>query len=110
MSINPIVYVGTVGEGIWRSNDGGIEWSRTSQGMFMECDVRALAVHPDNSKTLYAGTNEGCYFSDDGGDNWTKLDSPMNSGELYRSRDGGGRWEKLPREFGEIRSLSWVPG
>jgi hypothetical protein len=31
------------------------------------------------------------------------------SGYLYRSTDTGSSWTKLPREFGEIRALAWLP-
>ena len=32
------------------------------------------------------------------------------SGQIYRTNDGGKAWNKLPREFGEIRALAWLPG
>ena len=87
MALQPTVYLGSVGEGLWRSRDGGEHWQRRSNGMFVECDVRAIAADPRDSNVLYAGTSEGCYRSDDGGESW----------------------EKLPREFGDIRALLWLP-
>jgi hypothetical protein len=30
-------------------------------------------------------------------------------GELYKTENAGDSWVKLPREFTEIRSLSWTP-
>lgn len=74
----PILFVGTVGEGVWRSTDGGATWNRSSKGMFVECDVRALAVDPRRPNVLYAGTNEGVYRTENAGDDWTRLDGPMN--------------------------------
>ena len=53
------LFVGTVGEGVWRSTDGGAEWSRSCKEMFVECDVRALAVEPRRPQVLYAGTHGG---------------------------------------------------
>ena len=38
------LYVGTIGEGLWRSSDGGETFARASGGMFVECLVRALAL------------------------------------------------------------------
>ena len=38
------LYVGTIGEGIFRSVDSGESFRRACDGMFVECDVRALAV------------------------------------------------------------------
>lgn len=72
------LFVGTVGEGVWRSTDGGGEWSRASQGMFVECDVRALVVDPRRPEVLYAGTNEGVYRSENCGDDWTLLAGPLD--------------------------------
>ena len=40
------LYVGTIGEGLWRSRDGGETFVRAMDGMFVECHVRALAEHP----------------------------------------------------------------
>ena len=119
----PTLYLGTVGEGLWRSDDGGAHWQRRAVGMFVECDVRAIAADPRDSNVLYAGTNEGCYRTDDRGENWRPLDSPMDDlvvwsllvlpdrpdtilagtrpARLYRSDDGGGNWSKLDTPFAE---------
>jgi len=124
----PTIHVGTVGEGIWRSTDGGATWCRACDGMFVECDVRALAVHPNDPRTLYAGTNEGVYRSDDGGDNWTRLGGPLDGlitwsllivphrpevvlagtrpAGIFRSTDGGRNWRRadanMAQECGRI--------
>ncbi|MCY4352440.1 MAG: YCF48-related protein, partial [Gemmatimonadetes bacterium] len=111
------IYVGTIGQGVWRSEDGGDSWRRTSSGMFSESDIRAIAVHPDNASILFAGTETGICRSQNGGDNWEKLDSPMNGMQiwsiaihpkspntvyagtcpsaLFRSDDGGETWKQL---------------
>ena len=52
------LYVGTVGEGLWRSTDGGASFARTCEGMFVECHVRALAVHPREPGILYLGSQQ----------------------------------------------------
>ncbi len=124
MASDSIVYAGTVGQGVWRSLDEGETFQRHSRGMFMEAQVRALAVHPQNPETLYAGTDAGVYRTADGGEQWERLQTPFDPGSgwpsgvavwsllihprhpdllfagtcpsgLYRSRDGGGTWEKL---------------
>jgi len=66
------LYVGTIGEGLWRSLDGGVNFTRASDGMFVECHVRALAVHPRNQRVLYLGSEQGLFRSDDGADNWRR--------------------------------------
>jgi photosystem II stability/assembly factor-like uncharacterized protein len=73
------ILVGTVGEGIFGSDDDGQSFTRKSHGMFVECDVRAIAAHPHEPSVVFAGTNEGLYRSADCGETWTRIDSPMNS-------------------------------
>ena len=46
MAINVTICVGTLGQGIWRSGDGGETWTRVRQGLYSESAVRAIAVHP----------------------------------------------------------------
>jgi photosystem II stability/assembly factor-like uncharacterized protein len=111
-----ILFVGTVGEGVWRSTDGGATWARSSKGMFVECDVRALAVDRHRPHTLYAGTNEGVYRSEDAGEQWTRLAGPLDDlvtwslllsphdrdtlwagtrpPGIFRSTDGGRSWQR----------------
>jgi hypothetical protein len=114
------LYVGTIGEGLWRSSDGGGTFVRACDGMFVECHVRALAVHPHDDRVLYLGNEHGVYRSGDGAGNWTRLDLPMAGlpiwsilltpadldlvlvgacpARLFRSGDGGRTWtEPLAR-------------
>jgi photosystem II stability/assembly factor-like uncharacterized protein len=77
------LYVGTIGEGLFRSLDGGATFRRACEGMFVECDVRALAVHPDDPARLYLGSEQGLYVSTDGADNWTRLDAPLTGLQVW---------------------------
>lgn len=117
MASNMTICVGTLGQGIWRSSDGGDTWARVRQGLYSESAVRALAVHPRDSHVIYAGTNSGLYRSEDRGASWERLDSPMNTlpiwalaidpvdpsilfagtrpSALFRSKDGGVTWQKM---------------
>src|SRR6516165_5303258 len=122
------IYVGTIGQGVWRSIDSGETFRRTSDGMFVECHVRALAVHPRDPRTLYAGTEQGLFRSTDGADNWTRVESPLNGlqiwsllllphapdmilagtcpSRIFRSTDGGRSWTEphvhLPQDCPRI--------
>lgn len=120
--------IGTIGEGLFRSLDGGDTFRRVCEGMFVECDVRALVVHPERADTLYLGSELGLYVSTDGADNWTKLSAPLDGlqvwsmwlapskpevlvvgtcpSRLFRSADGGRTWSesevKIERECPRI--------
>jgi photosystem II stability/assembly factor-like uncharacterized protein len=110
------VYVGTIGEGMFRSVDGGQTFRRACEGMFVECHVRALAVHPRDPATLYLGSEYGVFVSTDGADNWTRLPAPLDGlqvwsiwvspsrpetlvvgtcpSRLFRSEDAGRTWRE----------------
>jgi photosystem II stability/assembly factor-like uncharacterized protein len=108
------LYVGTIGQGLWRSVDGGATFMRASDGMFVECQVRALMVHPQQPRTLFLGSEHGLFRSDNGADSWSHVDSPVNGQQVWsilvhpanpdlivagvcpsrivRSEDGGRTW------------------
>jgi photosystem II stability/assembly factor-like uncharacterized protein len=77
------LYVGTIGQGVFRSLDGGETFARACDGMFVECHVRALTVHPGDPRTLYLGTEQGLYFTTNGADSWTQVDSPMDGMQIW---------------------------
>lgn len=77
------VYVGTVGNGLWRSTDGGATFKRASDGMFVECHVRALVVDPRTPATLWLGSEQGLFRSTDGADNWQRVESPLNGLQIW---------------------------
>ncbi len=113
----PVVYVGTVGEGLWRSTDGGGEWQRLKNGILSECDVRSIVVDPQAPDHLLIGTNEGIFRSEDAGNEfracdgdfsnkvvWSLAMSPHEPNRLlagtrpahvFESLDGGKSWSQL---------------
>ena len=121
------VYVGLGGEGeyigrggLYRFDDDGGEWTSLAEGLPGEPQVRALLVHPDDPRVVYAGTQAGVYRSDDRGDHWQALESaadgtdvwslafhPGNPDVVYagyhpfairRSEDGGSSWRDMATE------------
>ncbi len=69
---NKILYAGTEGEGVLRSDDYGATWRPA--GLAGQT-VKALAVSPHDAKVIYAGTKPAYMFvSHDGGDTWNELD------------------------------------
>lgn len=123
MEILPTIYTGTVGQSVWRSKDGGNSWKKVTKGMFSESDIRAIAINPNNVSTIYAGTELGIYRSENEGDNWNRIESPMNNlqiwsiaihptipnrmyvgtcpSAIFRSDDDGQTWKQLNVELAE---------
>jgi photosystem II stability/assembly factor-like uncharacterized protein len=103
--------------GLFKSTNGGATWRRAGLPNTL---VDALALDPEESATLYAGTGEGVFKSTDAGESWraasTGLDrgsvsllaaDPVHpqtvyaatNGGLFRTTDGGRTW----RSFGGRR-------
>jgi len=95
-----LMFLGSVGGGIWKSTDGGDSWSPVDDFMG-NLAVTSIVADPRttndvSSTVLYAATGEGFYNIDgirgygifkstDGGDTWTHLDStsPSNDSDWY---------------------------
>jgi photosystem II stability/assembly factor-like uncharacterized protein len=77
------LYVGTIGEGLWRSTDGGESFVRACDGMFVECHVRALTVHPRDPQVLYLGSEQGLFTSRDGANSWNRVESPLDGRQIW---------------------------
>ena len=125
------LYVGTIGEGLWRSKDGGDSFVRACDGMFVECHVRALAVHPADPQVLYLGTEDGLFRSTNGADSWARVESPANGlqvwsilllphdpdtilvgtcpSRIFRSADAGRTWVEPPVQIAqECPRIRWT--
>ena len=72
--LNPtIIYAGTQGNGVFRSEDRGKTWRPV--GLSGQV-VKSLAVSPHEPGTLYAGTKPAyLYVSRDAGKTWAELES-----------------------------------
>lgn len=91
-----IVYCGTLGEGAFESDDGGMTW-RSLKGIPAR-NVTSLAV--SNSGVVYAGSEPSAIFrSEDAGDTWRELPSLLT---LPSSKE----WSFPPRpETHHVRSI-----
>ena len=50
------LYAGTAGGGVFKSTNGGGNWSAVNTGLTCYSSVYALAIDPATPTTLYAGT------------------------------------------------------
>lgn len=71
------IILGTEGDGVYTSSDGGKTFSRTSEGLH---NVRVAAVTPDPlvpgrlyAAVIFGNTASGVYESRDGGESWARL-------------------------------------
>ncbi|MGD8320265.1 MAG: glycosyl hydrolase [Gemmatimonadota bacterium] len=79
-----VFYQGTAGGGVWKTEDGGINWHNVTDGYVHTGSVGALAIAPSNHRVVYVGMGEACirgnasigdgvYRSDDAGASWTHV-------------------------------------
>ncbi|PHS51903.1 MAG: hypothetical protein COB01_08880 [Lutibacter sp.] len=86
---NRIIYAGTAGGGVWKSNNGGTTFISIFDDYCQS--IGAVAVDPnDPDNTIYVGT----------GETWTRNSVSVGDG-LYKSIDGGTNWTKLGFEKSE---------
>ena len=125
MADNTFIYAGSETGAMYRKEAGDDDWKRLGKpvtlgdagmegGLCPQPEVRAIAIHPKNPDTVYAGTQRGVYLSKDRGDTWKRADMdegmtvwsmafrPDNpnvmflgtQGNLiYRSDDAGESWK-----------------
>ena len=98
--------------GLFGLGDSG-EWRHVTDGLPGEVEVRCIAMR---AGTIYAGTQDGPYRSDDGGRSWRTLELPgvdrvvwsilpcdpnilyvgTQGTSIFRSDDDGESWRQLP--------------
>jgi len=109
-----------VGDGVFKSIDGGASWRAINSGL-TKLSIQALAIDPGNPSRLWAGTaNGGVFRTEDAGGSWTAAKnglpslniqtllasgspaaffaSPAFSG-LFKSVDGGRSWSAVNSGF-----------
>jgi photosystem II stability/assembly factor-like uncharacterized protein len=117
MAADYSICLGTAGWGVWHSPDAGKSWVRHRSPFPLNSRIQALAVHPTEPHTIFAGGDTGLFVSHNGGEKWERIGSqgdlptiwslaidPIDPRILfagtrpagvYRSRDGGQQWEQL---------------
>jgi len=74
--------MGTVGGGVWRTEDAGISWNNISDGFLHVGAVGEIAVAPSNSDIVYVGTGSG----------GVRGNVSVGDG-VYRTTDDGATWQ-----------------
>jgi photosystem II stability/assembly factor-like uncharacterized protein len=117
---NPnILYIGTYGSGVFKSEDSGVSWHAVNEGL-SDLSVVSLVIRRDRPATLFAGTTRGGVMrTRDGGASWTEtirlqtnfwvsLAFDQRHGSLYalargsfdlvRSDDDGDTWQTIHQQ------------
>jgi len=78
-------YMGTIGGGVWKSDDAGLSWRNISDGYFNTATIGAIAVAESDPNVVYVGTGEHAVrgVMTHGGDG------------VYKSTDAGKTWKKI---------------
>ena len=119
------IYASTA-DGIYKTVNRGDSWSK----IFDPTTVTQLAIDPQNSNILYAGTlAEGVYKSINGGGNWTKISTGLSNlqisglvidshtpntlyagthGGMYKSTNNGDQWTAINTGLPEKRVSALV--
>lgn len=118
------------GKGVWRSNDKGESWQekndiKESQQKINGVNVTKLVFDVLDSRLLYAVTDKGIYFSEDGAGSWRLLykqgginDMVINpktrgiiyvavGNQIFKTTDNGANWELV---YTEARANTSVVG
>jgi photosystem II stability/assembly factor-like uncharacterized protein len=84
-SLRPLeYYFGATGGGLWKTTDGGINWSPVTDGQIRSSSPGAVAVAPSNPDVVYMGMGEA------------ELRASVIQGDgVYRSIDAGKTWKNI---------------
>jgi photosystem II stability/assembly factor-like uncharacterized protein len=106
------VYAGAETGGLWKSTDGGVNWTTNTDNL-ASLKIRDLAFDPANTNNMYMTTDIALFKSTDGGNTWNQTSlsglcakvivSPSNSSivlastnnAIYRSTDGAATFTQV---------------
>lgn len=103
--LNPYrAYCGTLGNGMWKTDDGGQTWSNIGTDVISSPYIMSVAVSSQDSgnkfNKVYAGTEPSAlYISNDGGDSWERMET-LNALPSSKS------WSFPPRPW--THHIRWI--
>jgi photosystem II stability/assembly factor-like uncharacterized protein len=77
--VEPIIFVGLDGAGVYRSRDGGKRFEPVGGSAWAKRHVPAIYWW---GSSLFAGTDEGLFVSHDAGDNWESASEELEGEEI----------------------------
>ena len=94
-----VYYLGATGGGVWKTTDGGMNWSAVSDSAFRSGSIGAITVAPSDPNVVYVGTGE------------TPLRGNASPGDgMYKSTDAGKSWTHTGlRDAGQIGAIHVHP-
>ncbi|MBU6324356.1 MAG: hypothetical protein KJS92_02615 [Bacteroidetes bacterium] len=81
------IVIGTASGGVWRSDDGGLEWQPLFDRQTVG-SIGAVAIQQNNPSVIWAGTGEG-----------NPRNSHNSGNGIYKSIDGGRNWTRMGLEL-----------
>ena len=126
---NQILYLSSLSDGIYKSEDRGKSWSKVNRGLD-NLLIDKLVTSADGKTVLAAGYDKGLYLSSDGGENWQTIikDNRITAlaihpqqanylvigtsqGKIYLSLDSGKTWqiEKIVGKGSAITAIEFSP-
>lgn len=94
-------YFGSVGGGVWKTEDAGISWKNISDKFFNATSIGAISVAESDPNVIYVGTGEAC----------VRGVMTSHGDGIYKSTDAGKTWNHIGLENTmHISSIRIDPG
>ena len=78
-------YFGSVGGGVWKTVDAGLNWNNVSDKFFEATSIGAIAVAESDPNVIYVGTGEAC----------VRGVMTSHGDGVYKSTDAGKTWKHI---------------